>query len=344
MKKTKKILIIIITIVILIIVGLLIYFLGFKQKQIKQESEIDKVIKENKLLDTVGEYKIYGKTKDGMHYLIKGDTIISSGQGWINILDNLDENKDCYEEERKTFVGIDFLDKCKFYTIDFGSDSNQIYLINKDKNTLSGSYTKFDSSFDDDYMYLFTKGYSLYGSIDIRTLEEKEFTSFDRIKPINNNNIIALIDGKVGLFNVLGETILEPEYDYIGVMFQDDNYLITIKDGNVKIYDDDMNETKIRITDWHHLDGIYYNDKMTEEERNKYFLFEVKYKVDVNSNTYFKYSGKDITGRQKIFILKYKCPYSAYDNDEMVVYVEQNGTLVKLNSTLLEPSTRCAKY
>lgn len=333
MSRLKK-LILTSTILLELIVILIVYLIFFRN------SEYEDIVKKCKLYDSFGDYKIYSCDKDKA-YLTKNEEIVISANSFDDLgsFDNLIDNQD---------IDVSILEFMKKNKDEYEFSK---YLINKNSKCISKAYEsigdvccegKTTYYFDPDSAYISKD--SKYGLLNINTCEEYFEPIYDSIASIGKDKFAFSKDNKVGLYTKNGEEILKPEYDYIGVLYdyeKDDGTYISIKGNEIKIFDKDLKEKELKINDKMSLNGVYYDDVIWHEAFDEQSdLLASPHFINVKDNSYFKYNGKDISGKYNTLILKFKCPFddNGKINNESIIYVLKDGKLVKLDPSLIEPT------
>ncbi len=347
MNKLKK-LILASTILLELIVILIVYLIFFRNSEYKD------IVKKYDLIDKFGDYEIYGKKSDSDDYisnayLIHDKKVISSGEtAWYY------EGLDGIEDECPN-------SNCRYNIIEFTNHKKDdvernSYFINKEKNLVSKSYETIGEgtsnshyAYYDDRIYVFKN--SKYGLLNMDTCKEAMETKYDKIDSVYNDMIVATINNKVGLYNKDGKEILNPEYDYIGVVYDSDKEeytYISIKGDEIKTFDKDLNDKKIAVKDGLSLYGLYFDDVIDHDSFSLFSnIYASVHNLDVNKNEYFIYKGKEITGKQNILILKFKCEEYTDDmvvNNESIIYIVKDGKLVKLDSSQIELASDSVCY
>ena len=298
------------------------------------ETTYDGVITNTTLIDKVDNYSIY--TSDIASYIVNDElkTIIETSKE--KYLFNIEKI-----ENECSLLNIS---KCDYYTLK-NIETNKIYFMNKKDNVMSiNSYNGIGCSNDDDNLYLcedntdsvivyINEDKTKYGLLNIETGLNYIEPKYDEIEELGNNKFVVKINDKVGLYTKDNNEVLPINYDFIGVFkTNNDKTYITIKNNEIKFYDENMKSKKLKVNEETSIKGLMGT--------NSFFIGKV-IKANIQSNNYFDYKGKDYKGEKYFIVLRVACG-DYIDNEEKyidtkdsVIYVIEKNKLIKLNPELV---------
>lgn len=302
------------------------------------ETTYDGVISNTSLIDKIDNYSIY--TSDIASYIVndKLKTIIDTSKE--KYLFNIENNvvNEC------SLLNVS---NCDYYTLK-NVETDKIYFINKKDNIMSiNSYDGIGCLYNDDdslylcednkdsvIVYINEKETSKYGLLNIETGLNYIEPKYDELDELGINKFAVRINDKVGLYTKDNKEILPINYDFVGVFKTNkDKTYISIKNNEIKFYDENMKSKKLKVNEETSIDGIM--------SINSFFIGKV-IKANIQSNDYFDYKGKDFKGEKYFIVLRVACgdyideEEKYIDTKDAVVYIIEKGKLIKLNPKFIE--------
>lgn len=321
-----------------------------KEDQKPLETSYEKVLETKEKLDTVGDFSFYidGGTANDNAYIVNNKTksIIVSGQFQsVSIPLEFEDNEDV---EGTCCIG--YPSNCDYYAFNIADKS---YFVNKKENIISSkSYDYIGCIFNNDgnalglcnddldviiVQNIISKGdgyASILGLLNTKTGFEYIEPKFDDLVLLGKDRLAGRINGKVGLYTKEGKEVLKPEYDLIGSFTTNSEKIyFSIKNGEVKIFDENLKSRKINYNDNTIINGV--GDEYST-------ILESVLKLNVSDNDYFKYTGTNFVGEKNIVILKLACgdydeqSEKYIDSKDSVIFVIENGELKQLDPKLIE--------
>lgn len=349
--KKKKVLLIILAFAILLIISfLLYYFIWGNKKEIKKEEKHEIIIKDN-----------YSYSNGKLTLLNENDTEIGSYTcenkdenlcyvAFESEEDNFDEEKNYYEDGKKIHT------RSKFY---FGKYA--FIYDSKESNGLIHLYDFKENKIVADYK-------------TIKSFYNQQITALE-----NNYVILKNTDDKYGIYDLDGQkiiTIIEPSYDYLGVIkstIKEENNKIVYKNDskwgiidfkNKKLFEIDkeikgFNDNYIKTIDDNKLYDLYDFNNNVVKESFTYIDTLNTYIVTINNNKYLEvynsnliplianplivkndsYIKKNIYNSNNVRIKQEKC-YDVFSiNNVLTVNLFKDGDTFENSYNLLEAKT-----
>lgn len=317
------------------------------------ETTYEGITENVELIDTIGDYSIYRGESSG--YLVDNKSkkvVDSSSEGYVFAVPiefNQTSEEDC---------NLENVSKCDYYTFSsIGVDSDgetkeKVYFVNKKNNVISMSYYDYINCIPDqdgnhlnlcEYNDAIITGNTIkqnddystkYGLLNINTGLEYIAAKYDNIREIGKDRFAVSIGNKSGLITKEDKQLLNVEYDFVGAFTTDNDITyLTIKGKEVKLFDSNMNNKQLKVTDKTKIDGIH----------DGLLLYSASViKDNINSNEYFKYNGEDYKGEKYFLIFSLACgdfdeeTNKYIDSKDSVIYVIENGEFKQLDPKQVE--------